>query len=644
MALVLTATAAVAVARAQQATRYDLIIRHGTLVDGTGGPRFQADVAVTGDRVVAIGDLSSSAGAAELEARGLVVAPGFVNIHSHATAEALPTAVNMLVQGVTTEIIGADGRSDLDVAGGLTTLASRKLAVNVGSQVGFNSVWAEVVGQADRRPSPADVAKMRSLVETNLKAGAWGVSAGLDYKPGYFARAAEVVQVVSVAGPWRTYFPNHDRLTPETGFSSKLGIGETLTIGKESGLVPVVTHMKVQGHEQGSADAVLASMRAMSASGTWVAADAYPYLAGQTALGALTIPGWALEGGIDKTRERFKDPALRARIVKEAEDALEARFGGRTGAGVYLPGTGEQLTAVMAKLGVSAGEAIVRLNEREMPSAILTFGLEADLVKILQYPATSIACDCGASSDGHMHPRYWGTYPRVFGRYVRETGALTLEDAVRKSSALPAATVGLVDRGILAVGMLADIAVFDAQTITDHATYEQPTLPPDGMRHVIVNGAVALRDGRATGAQAGRALLRTSHMPSRMTTGDGARSVAVSGTLESGGGAGAWRIEVAVTQAAGARAATGTVRLVDPSGRQVVSTRLGVLQTMKGWATVSGLVRVGASGEAQPFTLVIDLANPLEPKAGQVLVFEGAGVKLDGAVKGTEPARVTPAP
>ena len=302
-------------------------------------------------------------------------------------------------------------------------------------------------------------------------------------------------------------------MTPESGFSSLAGMAETIAIGARTGVVPVITHMKVQGHEQGRADAILAQMREATDRGVYTAADVYPYLAGQTGLVAFTIPGWAQDGGREAMLKRFADPAQRARIVKEAEAAMTARFGGPSG--VYLPSLKQELTDVMRELQVPAGEAVVRLLEQGSPGIIARFGIEADLVQILQHPTASVACDCGAVEREAAHPRYYGTFPRVLGRYVREQQALTWEDAVRKMTGLPAATIGMVDRGRLAVGMAADVVVFDPATVIDHATFEAPMQPSEGIRHVLVNGRVALRDGAPTGERAGQPLRRSVHMPTR---------------------------------------------------------------------------------------------------------------------------------
>lgn len=587
---------------------FDVVITGGTIVDGTGLPRYAGDVGIRNGFIAAIGDLGDAAAAQRIDARGLFVAPGFINIHSHASPDALPTAVNMLLQGVTTEIINADGAGPTGVAQQRRQLQDAGLAVNVGGYIGFNSIWQSVVGNGDRRPEPPEIDRMRAMIVTGLAEGAWGVSAGLDYKPGYFAKTEEVIRVVDAARSARTNFTNHDRITPESNFSSKAGIAETLAIGEKAGLVPVVTHMKVQGREQGTADGVLASMADATRRGHYTAADAYPYLAGQSGLGSLIIPGWAQEGGREAMLARFADPNTRARIIKESEEAIAARFGGPEG--VYLPRTQQELTAVMKEMHAGAGETIIRILEQGAdPGAILRFGAEDDLIKILKNPATAMACDCGATLQTRVHPRFYGSFPRVLGRYVREQRIMSWEEAIRKSSYLPANTIGMVDRGAIAVGMAADIAVFDPNTIIDRATYENPAEPSTGMTFVLVNGVVVLNEGRPTQAMNGRALARGANMPSRAVS-DGDRALTVRGTI------GDRRIAVSLTQRRGERRATGSLTL---EGMQPVRD-FGILQTAAGWASVTG------AGVA----VIADLHDPANPGGATIVVLADGTVVAQG--------------
>ena len=454
---------------------------------------------------------------------------------------------------------------------------------------------------------------MRAAISAGLDQGAWGVSAGLDYKPGYFARTEEVIKVVDVARSSRTNFTNHDRITPESNYSSKVGVTETVAIGQKAGLVPVVTHMKAQGLEQGTAGEILASMDRATRRGAYTAADAYPYLAGQSGLGSLIIPGWAQEGGREAMLKRFADPAQRTRIITESEQALTARFGGPQG--VYLPRTQQELTAVMTEMNAGAGETILRILETGDPGAILRFGSEADLVKILAHPTTSIACDCGASTATRVHPRFHGSFPRLLGRYVREQQIMSWEDAIRKSSALPAATIGMVDRGLIAVGMAADVVMLDPATVIDRATYEQPALPSEGIRFVLVNGTLALNHSVATGARSGRALFRTRNMPSRPMA-SGARRLSVKG-VSSGS-----RVGIAITQRAGARQATGmfTIEAANKT-RVITASQLGVLQSADGWSSFTGVAKIAGSGDDRAFTALVDRRDPATPGVAVIVVM-----------------------
>jgi N-acyl-D-amino-acid deacylase len=608
--------------------QFDIIIRHGTVVDGTGLPMYRADVAIVGDRIARVGDLSLATATTDVDASGLYVAPGFINLHSHASASALPTAENMLTQGVTTEILNPDGGGPIDIEHQLTTLADGGLAVNVGAYIGFNSIWATVVGPASRRAADDEIANMQGMIVDGLSHGAWGVSAGLDYKPAYYATTAEVTKIVGAAAKWRTNFPNHDRLTPESGYSSRAGIAETISIGETAGLVPVVTHMKIQGREQGRAPEIIGELNAATARGHYTAADAYPYLAGQTALDALIVPAWAQDGGRADMLMRFGDPALRARIVKEAEEAIAARFNGAEG--VYLPASQRQLVDVMREMNAGAGEAVLRIVERENTTAILRFGSEPDLVKVLQHPTTAIACDCGATTATRIHPRSYGTFPRVLGHYVRETRALTWEDAIRKMTGLPASTIGLVDRGLLAPGMMADVTVFDPATVIDHATYEDPTAPSTGIRDVVVNGRVALNSGKPTGERGGVAIRRTEHMPSRafdLRNATTRRRMVFAGVVQKA------RVAIDVSQEASARQATGTVRVDDPlNGIHAEMKEFGVLQTGDGWASITGRLKM-RDGDERSATIVVDQKNPLAPDHGAAVVVDiDRGYRLGGSV------------
>ena len=289
---------------------------------------------------------------------------------------------------------------------------------------------------------------------------------------------------------------------------------------------------------------------------------------------------------------------------------MTARFGGPQG--VYLPRTQQELTDVMKQMNAGAGETVLRIIEQGDPGAILRFGIEADLIKILQDPVTSMACDCGASLATRTHPRYYGSFPRVLGRYVREQKIMSWEQAIRKMSGLPAATIGMVDRGVIAAGMAADLTVFDPNTVIDRATYENPALPPEGIRHVLVNGTLALRDGVATGAKAGDLLLRSENMPSRQGPDGAAHSVSAKAEGTDGE-----RVVLNLSQRAGARQATGTFTFVHYRFNRLVKlVTPGVLQVHDGWASFTGVVESG--DEPTTATVIVDQHDPDLPETTTV--------------------------
>lgn len=587
---------------AQSGPVYDVVIRGGVILDGSGLERFRGDVAFQGGYIVAVGDLGGASGRKEVDATNLFVAPGFINIHSHAQADAVSTAVNMLTQGVTTEIINADGLArgaiGLDIRRQLDSFAGNGLAVNLGAYIGFNTVWRETVGQQDVRPTAQQTETMRGLIESNLRNGAWGVSSGLDYRPAYYAHADEVVQIVSAAKPWRTNFPNHDRMRPEDGLSSQLAVEETITIAERAGMAPVVTHIKSQGKEQGQASRIIDLIERANARGVPTFADVYPYTAGQTSLAAFLVPGWAADGGRDALLRRMADPALRPKIAAFAEDAITQRFADPDS--IYIIDLDKRLPEVMAAEGAGAGETVLRVLERIDANAIITFGTEADVRDFIKYPGAAISCDCGASLNRNGHPRQYGTFPRILGRYVRNEGLLAWEEAIRKSTALPANIIGMVDRGYIAPGMRADVVLFDPATIGDRATYAAPALLSEGVRHVFVNGGQVLEDGAATGRRDGEILLRSYAMPTRPMTGDTARS------LDGRGRSGGYDIRFTIDQGRGEKRALGTLSLVERSTRtKWMLQAFGTLQTAPGWASVTGTLR-DVKGAVRPFTMTVD--------------------------------------
>ena len=627
LALVLLGTG-VGCSAGAETPSFDVVLRNGTVFDGTGHAGIHADVAVRGGYIAAVGNLAGADARTVIDARGLYVTPGFINFHDHSEPDALPTAENMLLQGVTTVMVNPDGDGATNVSTQLKDYGSRPLAINIGSSIGFNAVWQAVMGERDHHAGYDEIASMRGLIEDNLRHGAWNVSAGLDYKPAYYATAQEVASILSVAAPWRTSFPNHDRLTPETNFSSQHGMVETITIAEQAGVTPEITHMKLQGQSQGTAAQMLERMRVENGRGHYVPADVYPYLAGQTGLADLIIPGWALDGGRAAFLQRIKDPAQRARIIKEAEAAMDARFNGPQG--VYVIDIGQPLTRVMSERHLSAGEAVMQLLERQEMSAILSFGRESDLDQVLQYPAAAIACDCGASLSKAVHPRYYGTFPRVLGHYVREQHTLSWEDAIRKMTGLPASTLGMIEQGYIMPGMAANLTVFDPRTIIDHSTYERPTQLPEGIQFVLVNGELAVRRGEVTGRAAGEVLLRASDMPSRPQS-TGSRRLQASGQLVSSSSGATVSVAVSALQGPSDLRAHGRLSVSDGGGHVLLDTdSLGLLQTAHHWASFTVYASPGGQGKA--VSVVVDEADPLDPGGKRVRIRVDGKIAYEGAL------------
>lgn len=595
---------------ASAAQSYDLVLQGGTVVDGSGAPRRVADVGVRAGRIIAIGDLRGASALQRRDVRGLIVAPGFINIHDHLEMDALATASNMLGQGVTTEFPFADGGGPLDPVAEVTeAFAKTGSRVNVGAFVGFNDTWQAIVGESSKRATPAEIARMQASLVTALRSGAFGISAGLDFAPGSNAPPEQVAEILKPAATWRVVFQNHERLDAANGFSSLNGSTETLAIGRTSGVYASITHIKSQGHEQGGAAKLLGRMDAEIRAGHPTFGDVYPYLAGMTST-ALLVPAWAQIGGLEPMLARFKDPAQRARIITETEEAMRARFKGP--AGMFFLESREEMTDVMRKQGIGAGESLLRAIEAGQRNIIARFGVESDIETFLRWPDMAIECDCGGTLKTNVHPRVYGAFPRLLGVYVRERGVLSWEEAIRKMTSVPAGQAGLIDRGLLAPGMAADIVVFDPDRIADRSTFEKPAKPSVGVELVFVNGRLALERGQLTaqGARAGILLRRPAFAASRSQS-RAPITVYARGRLEDGRA-----FEIALRRSTAG--VSGTVRL--PGKLNLRGRIAGTLQTATGWAALIGV------DQDRPFNLIIDTKGP----EGAAVIVERSGVRSIG--------------
>jgi N-acyl-D-amino-acid deacylase len=517
---------AIATPRAQ-APPYDLVIRHGRIVDGTGSPWYLGDVAVRNDTIVRIAPRIEAPAGRVIDAAGKVVAPGFIDLHTHARRGIfqVPTAENYVRQGVTTIMEGPDGSSPLPIKPFLDRVAALTVSPNFGLFVGQGTIRDEVIGPINRKATDAELEKMRGLVRAGMADGAFGLSSGLFYVPGTFTPTAEVVELAKVAARMGGIYISHMRDEANGVLAS---VKETIEIGEKGGLPTQVTHHKVIGRANwGRAVDTLKLIDEARARGVDATLDQYPYTASATSIQAALMPAYALEGGREAVLKRLQTPAMRNELRKETARIIAEERGGGDPNNVQLSRCdwdhsldGKRLGEVTKGRGLeptidNAAETVFWIVEQGGCGGIFHAISEDDLQRILRHPATMIGSDGEVPIFGQAnpHPRSYGTFVRVLGRYVRELKVITLEDAVRKMSAFPAQRIGLADRGVLREGMKADIAVFDAATVRDTATFEKPHAYAEGVMVVIINGQVAFENGAMTAARPGRILLGPAARP-----------------------------------------------------------------------------------------------------------------------------------
>jgi N-acyl-D-amino-acid deacylase len=513
--------------------RADVIIRGGTVFDGTGAAGIDADVAIAGGRIALVQPRIRDTAALEIDARGLAVAPGFVDIHSHADGTLFvdPAAESVLRQGITTAVVGQDGSSAAPDAGSgdpeqpqfasfrdyFAAVGRLPSAVNVASMVGLGSVREAVVGLVDRPATPQELRRMVEVVEGALAAGACGASSGLEYTPGAFASRDELVALCRPLArrrlPYATHMRNEDDRLLEA-------IGEAIHVARQAGSPLQISHLKTQGPRNwAKLDDAFALVDDAAQRGLDVAFDRYPYVAYQTGLTSL-FPVWSRDGGTDAFLDRVDTPPTAGRIREETL-AKVALIGGWDNVMISGVDSAEDSLAEGQRLGAyAAGRrddpyalAVQLLRRSRGKVDMVGFAMsEENLERILAHPRGMVSSDGGAyavdgaARRGHPHPRALGTFPRVLAHYVRERGALTLAQAIHKMTAFPASRLRLADRGRLATGQAGDAVVFDPATVADRASFADPFQYPVGIKAVVVNGGVALLDGTRTGARTGRAL------------------------------------------------------------------------------------------------------------------------------------------
>jgi dihydroorotase/N-acyl-D-amino-acid deacylase len=512
----LAAVLALAASLAAQNPSFDLIVRHGRIVDGAGGPWSYADVGIRGDSIAAIGDLSAASAPTMIDAKGLVVAPGFLDIHTHSRRGifTVPTADNYVRQGVTTLIEGNDGSSPIPLAPFLAKVAATPIAVNFGSFAGQGSIRQEVTGLENRKATAGEIARMVELTRQAMRDGAFGLSTGLYYVPGNYTPTEEVIALARAAGEMGGMHISHMR---EEAAHILDSVRETIRIGEEGHLPTQITHHKIIGAANwGKSVETLALVEAARARGVDVTIDQYPYTASSTGTNAL-VPQWAQAGGRAALLQRLNDPPVRARIKEYIIHMIRDDRGGGDPKNVVMAScafdpslAGKSVARITDEHGKTpnlenAAETVMWLTEKGGCSAVYHAIDEPDVERILRYPFTMIGSDGEVPVFGEAapHPRSYGTFARVLGRYVREKHIITLEDAVHRMTGITAARLKLFDRGLLRPGMKADLAIFDPETVADQATFEKPHQYATGVRHVIVNGKPVLQDGKMTAARPG---------------------------------------------------------------------------------------------------------------------------------------------
>jgi dihydroorotase/N-acyl-D-amino-acid deacylase len=515
---------AVSVWTSAQTPPFDLVIRGGRVVDGTGNPWFSADVAISGDTIAAVAPRIDPAGARTLDATGLIVAPGFIDVHSHSEADQgivrQPAAANNVHQGVTTVFANPDGGGEVEIAPFLAKVQNARPAINVGAFIGHGPVRTRVMGLVDRHATDAEIAAMRARVRSAMEEGAFGLSTGLFYVPGAYASLDEVIELAREAGRYGGLHQSHMRDEAAAVLDS---VRDTIAIGERGGLPTQITHHKIVGRRHwGQSVETLRLVSEARARGVDATIDLYPYTASSTSIEGGLVPPWVREGGRAELLKRLGDPVLGARARKDIEHSLEHDRGSGDPDNVVLAScpfdaalAGKGLGRVLRDRGqevslAAAAALVVEIVQRGGCTAVYHVIGEEDLVRILRHPAAMVASDAfpGEPEFGRdmPHPRAYGTFVRVLARYVRDQGVLTLEEAVRKMSSFPAGRMRLADRGLVRAGMKADLALFDPARVNDPATFERPHQYAEGVVHVLVNGTLVLQNGTTTAARPGRVL------------------------------------------------------------------------------------------------------------------------------------------
>lgn len=497
--------------------QYDLIITNARIVDGTGNPWFRGTIAIKDGHIAKVGRIVNAAAVQTIDAHDQIVAPGFIDVHTHVEdIYELPAAENFVRMGVTSLITGNCGGSAVDIGKFLGTIKEKPIAVNLATLVAHGSVRAAVLGLEDRAPTSEEQTKMDGLVEQGMKDGAVGLSTGLIYVPGTYAKTGEVVELAKVAAKHGGIYASHIRDEEAHVVDA---INEAISVGEQANMPVEISHFKISAKSLwGQTPMTIGLVNAARARGLTVTVDQYAYTASSTSLDS-RLPSWALAGGRKEGRKRTADPTIRARIINEMKQELKER-GFKDYSYAYVASYSADPTFNGKNIAVITQEVkgkkklddqidqILEMYDKGGASMVYRTMQEDDVQNIMRQPFTMIASDSGVRrfGEGVPHPRGYGNNARILGHYVRELKLITLEDAIRKMTSLPAQTFGLRDRGLVREGYAADLVIFDDAKIIDKATFDQPHQYAEGFSDVIVNGQIVFDGTRMTNAMPGQAL------------------------------------------------------------------------------------------------------------------------------------------
>ncbi len=511
---------AIAVFSCGPVENYDIIISNGTVYDGTEALPQRTNIAINGDQIVKIGNLGRAQATRTIDASGMAISPGFIDMHTHVESILRePVGESAIKQGVTTALGGPDGGGPYPLRDYMDTLSKRDLGMNMAYLVGHNTIRRHAMGLENRAPTSEELQNMKDMVQESMDAGAFGISTGLKYVPGSFSKVDEVIELSKVASASGGIYTSHLR---EEGLGLLEAVDEAIMIGREANIPIVLTHHKAIGRPMwGASIKTLAMVDSANNLGLDIMMDQYPYTASSTGISVL-IPAWARAGGRAAFRKRIEDPATREKIIEEIMFNIEYDRGGAQLDVVQFAFVrwkadlnGRTLKDWAIERGLeptfrNGAELVVEAELNGGASCIFHAINEEDVRRIMQHPKAMIASDgrLAYMGEGHPHPRAYGTFPRVLGHYVREEGVIDLQFALRKMTSIPADRLGLTDRGYIKEGMKADITIFNPETVIDKSTFVDPHHYPEGIEYVIVNGKVTVEEGELTEERGGMVLKR----------------------------------------------------------------------------------------------------------------------------------------